>query len=357
MMSVLIIPIAVILVHVLYVAAAVVFGRSGKPGRQAHAGGEDTPKYTIEHIVCFKNETAFVQKKVENCYELENFCHDIHHTFINDNSTDDTPALLQEYAREDRTSIITNTTNRGKNQSQIKAVNNSEYDFLLFTDANVFITPETVENLINGFDDDTGGVTGNVRVTTDLENQDYSGRYWELEKKIKAFQTRVGAVIGFDGGLYCVKRQNYCLTRENELSDFETAFLIFEQKKQTRYIPEARAVELEKRTMQNSIRSRIRACNRVFWSFRRIFKYIRHLHPMVIAHFFFHKLIRYLAAVTFVLFLPVIIYALFTLSPFLLLIFCVPAVFRIVMECIALCIGGLIAMGGTEYKTWTQKKL
>jgi len=355
MIYLLLIPLFFICLHLSYVCVALVYPKLTSKKSAAPMEEPSGKTYTIEHIVCFKNETAFVQKKLENAYSLDTR-HEIHHTFINDNSSDDTPALLETLAKN-RTTLIHNTTNIGKNQSQIKAVNQSESDFLLFTDANVFITDDTVESLIAAFDEDTGGVTGNVRVTTDLKNQDFSGRYWELEKKLKAFQSLFGTVIGFDGGLYCVKRDYYCLTRENELSDLETAFLIFEQQKKTKYITHATALELEKRTLKNSIRSRIRACNRSFWSFHRIFKYLKQLKPMVIFHFVCHKILRYLSAITFILFLPLIVLVLFKTSIYLPLLFLVPAVTRITLESIALCIGGIIALTGTEYKTWSQKKL
>lgn len=77
---------------------------------------------------------------------------------------------------------------------------------------------------------------------------------------------------------------------------------------------------------------------------------------MVIFHFVCHKILRYLSAITFILFLPLIVLVLFKTSIYLPLLFLVPAVTRITLESIALCIGGIIALTGTEYKTWSQKK-
>lgn len=352
MTKLLIIPFSIVFLHSIYVFAALLYSKIMK---QKVSPKKDIGKCrTIEHIVCFKNESAFIKEKLENLYSLKTV-HKIHYTFINDNSDDDTLELLEKY-KKDHTTIINNSKNLGKNRSQIKAVNQSESEFLLFTDANVFVTDETITELINGFDDDIGGVTGNVRVTTDLKNQDFSGRYWEIEKKIKEFQTIFGTVIGFDGGLYCVKRENYNLSRENELSDLETAFLIFEQKKKTKYIENAHALELEKRTIKNSLKSRIRASNRVFWSFYRIAKYIQKLDSTVVIHFFLHKMVRYAAAILYILSLPLFIYFLIQKSPILLIIFFLPFVIRLTLECVSLLIGGLIALSGTEYKTWSQAK-
>jgi len=166
-----------------------------------------------------------------------------------------------------------------------------------------------------------------------------------------------GTVIGFDGGFYCVKRANYNLTRENELSDFETAFLIFEQGKKSIYAEDAIALELEKRTIKNSLKTRLRASNRVFWSFRRIFKYINKIGYVATIHFIFHKIFRYAAGVLSVIFFPIIAYELFKIHILMLLIFIIPFIARLILECFALFAGGAMALTGKEYVTWTNKKI
>ena len=310
--------------------------------------------YSVEHIVCFKNESKFIKIKMDDCYNIDYF--KIQHTFVNDNSTDNTLELLQKYKRTN-TRIINNDFDIGKNQSQIKAASQSYADLLLFTDANVFLNKDSLKKLVEHFDENTVGACGNVTITTDMEHQDMSGKYWQLEKIIKRFQARMGSVIGFDGGFYCIRKKNYNLKRENELSDFESAFLIFEQQKQTGFADDAIAVELEKRKIKDSFRARIRASNRTFWSYGRIFQYIHKLNTTVLIHFTLHKLIRYLLIITFVLSLPFIIVDLYKISPLLLLVLLIPQILRGILESIALCIGGIIALTGKEYTTWSHKKV
>ena len=350
MNSLLIIPLFFIVIHFLYIITAISFPRKKKDKDKTYI-----KNYSIEHIVCFKNESDFIQKKLENCYSI-NSCHKIHHTFINDNSDDNTLEMLNKYKHEN-TTIINNDTNLGKNQSQIKAVNSSTSDLILFTDANVFLTNQSVENIVKYFNNEIGGISGNVQITTDFKNVAFSGKYWELEKKIKEFQNQFDTVIGFDGGFYCVKRENYNLTRENELSDFETAFLIFEQGKKTKYAKDAVAIELEKRTIKNSLKTRLRASNRVFCSFCRIFKYINKIGYIAIIHFIFHKIFRYAASIFFVLFFPLFIYEFYKIHILMLLIFIIPVIARLIIESFALVAGGVIALTGKEYVTWTNKKI
>lgn len=341
------IPLILGAIHVAYVLLAFLCSKKEKI-RTA-----DEKSYSVEHIVCFKNEAKFIERKLKNAYEIDYPC--LHHTFVNDNSSDETLALLERY-KQKGTNIVNNETNLGKNQSQIKVVRQTESDLVLFTDANVFLDKEALNCLVKHFDENTGGLCGDVTVTTDMKHKELSGKYWEIEKIIKKFQSLSGSVIGFDGGFYCVKREKYNLKRENELSDFETAFLLFEQGKQTKYAKDAIAIELEKRKIKASLMARIRASNRVFWSYSRIFRYVNKLKPPILIHFIFHKLVRYLFIITFVLSLPFIIIDLFKISPVLLLVFLIPYVYRTVIECIALCIGGIIALTGKEYTTWSNKK-
>ncbi|MDA3917542.1 MAG: glycosyltransferase [Deltaproteobacteria bacterium] len=336
-------------IHFLYIFICIILPE-GKENPEIQ--GEN---YSIEHIICFHNESKFIKQKLENCYRLKH--KKIHFTFINDNSTDDTLDLLQKYSKNKKNiTIIDNKQNIGKNQSQIKAVNKSESDLLLFTDSNVFLEEDAISELVGSFSSSVGGLTGNVTIKTEQKKVEFSGKYWNLEKKIKRFQSLFGSVIGFDGGFYCVKRQCYNLKRENELSDLETAFLIFEQQKQVLYISNAVASELEHRNIKSSFKARIRASNRVFWSFKRIFKYANKLNYGVLFHFFCHKLSRYLFVILFVMFSPLMVIQIIKVSPLLLLVIFIPVVFRILNECFALFIGGLIALSGKEYITWSEKK-
>jgi poly-beta-1,6-N-acetyl-D-glucosamine synthase len=336
-------------IHIAYIAVCLIFpGRNIKP----RSLGESLP--SIEHIVCFKNESKFVQRKIENSYGID--YSKIRHTFINDNSTDDTSELIAQFNKAGGR-VINNKSSIGKNQSQIMATKTSQSNLLLFTDANVFLDSDAVKKIITAFDDSVGGVCGNVTIKTETMKKELSGQYWQLEKRIKKFQSRFGSVIGFDGGFYCVKRECYNLKRENELSDFETAFLIFEQDKKTKYVDNALAIEIEKRTLKSSFKARVRASNRVFWSYRRIFTYIGKLPRVVMAQFFFHKLLRYGSIISFVICLPMIVYTLYRVMPLVLLVFVIPFVYRLTLENIALFIGGVIAATGKEYTTWSDKKI
>ena len=106
-----IIPAILGAIHVGYIITAMISSwLNSKVKKQKETASE----YSIEHIVCFKNESKFIKRKLENTYSLDN--PNIHNTFVNDNSSDDTLALLNNYKGQN-TRIVTNEESIGKNSS------------------------------------------------------------------------------------------------------------------------------------------------------------------------------------------------------------------------------------------------
>ena len=123
-MKLLLVPAILGFIHFTYILIAILYYYKTKPARQSN--NEFQPNFSIEHIICFKNESRFIREKLHNCYSIK-YPH-IHHTFVNDNSTDNTLEVLEKYAKDDD-SIINNKENKGKNQSQITCSQSIEIGF------------------------------------------------------------------------------------------------------------------------------------------------------------------------------------------------------------------------------------
>ena len=85
MLKIYMIPAILGAIHLGYILTAFFFRKNEKENEKEK---NEEKEYFVEHIVCFKNETKFIERKLENCYSLD-YPH-IHNTFINDNSTDNT---------------------------------------------------------------------------------------------------------------------------------------------------------------------------------------------------------------------------------------------------------------------------
>jgi cellulose synthase/poly-beta-1,6-N-acetylglucosamine synthase-like glycosyltransferase len=328
-------------------------------------GGKTRPSpsppsfFSVEHIVCFRNESAFVRRKLQNCSEIQ-YPH-IHHTFIDDQSEDDTGSLLESF-RATGVRVIHNDRNIGKNASQIRAASQTQADLLLFTDANVFLAPDALSHVVSSFTPDTGGVTGNVTMTRTIDRvvRDAMGKYWELEKRVKKFQSHWGAVIGFDGGFYCVRRNHFSLAEGFELGDLDTALNLLSRGLRVRFSEKARAMELEHREIRASFSARIRTANRTLWSLFRNRSFVRQAPFSVSVHLICHKWLRYGFLISVPPSLPFFLFDLAGRSLFCLLIaggaMAIPPVFRFLMECLAVFTGGALALCGKEYRTWSTPK-
>lgn len=339
--------------HFFYLFLSMIYGR--KPSASPHP----SPFFSVEHIVCFRNESAFVRRKLENCSEIH-YPH-IHHTFIDDQSDDDTGALLEK-CRTANVTVIHNDRNIGKNASQIRAASQTDADLLLFTDANVFLAPDALSHVISSFTANTGGVTGNVTMTRTMDRveRDAMGKYWELEKRVKKFQSRWGAVIGFDGGFYCVRRTHFSLGEGFELGDLDTALNLLSKGLKVRFSENAHAMELEHREMRASFCARIRTANRTLWSLFRNRSFVRRVPLSVSIHLMCHKWMRYGFLISVPLSLPFLLFDLAVRSWFFLLLaglaIASPPVFRFLLECFAVFVGGFLALCGKEYRTWSTPK-
>jgi cellulose synthase/poly-beta-1,6-N-acetylglucosamine synthase-like glycosyltransferase len=91
--------------------------------------------------------------------------------FIDDRSTDKSPALLSEFAKDAKTRgidcrIITLTENPGENHKQYalsKGISEADGDYFLFTDGDCEVPPEWISSMVSRIHDDkTGAIIGPV---------------------------------------------------------------------------------------------------------------------------------------------------------------------------------------------------
>src|SRR3546814_19781474 len=75
-------------------------------------------------------------------------------------------------------------------------------DVLIFTDANVMLDPDAVDNLLARYaDPEIGGVLGSLHYMGDGESATASvgSLYWRIEERLKDEESRTGKVLGADG--------------------------------------------------------------------------------------------------------------------------------------------------------------
>lgn len=253
-----------------------------------------TPQISI--IISAYNEEKNIARKLENTLALKYPRGKFEILVGSDGSTDDTGLCVKPYI-ERGVQFVDFELNRGKTSVQNELVKRSKGEILIFTDAASFLPPDTIKNMVRNFNDDRiGCVAGRMRFVNTGANltTQSQGLYWRYEMKIREMESEMGSLIGVDGPLYAVRRDNYISLGANIISDLITPLLVLEQGKKVVLEPDA-VVEEDptlKTAQEFTTRRRIVLRGLVgLATYRTVLNPIKK--PLLAFQIFFHKILRW----------------------------------------------------------------
>jgi cellulose synthase/poly-beta-1,6-N-acetylglucosamine synthase-like glycosyltransferase len=96
---------------------------------------------------------------------------------------------------------------RGKPSVLNYCVAAAQGDVLAFSDANTFWGPDALKKLVQRLDDArVGGVCGQLILTDPQTGANIDGAYWKYENFLKHCEGAIGALLGFNGAIYVLRR-------------------------------------------------------------------------------------------------------------------------------------------------------
>ncbi len=182
---------------------------------------ESTTAPAVSALMVVRNEEAVIARKLENLLTLDYPQAKLDVVVVSDGSSDRTPAILADYARdsglpdEDRTGApsrvrtLLKPVSQGKAAGLNDAIKLASGEVLLFTDARQQIESGALRLLIENFaDPDVGAASGELMLgdPTSGETGKGMGLYWRIEKKIRELESASGSVAGATGAIYCARR-------------------------------------------------------------------------------------------------------------------------------------------------------
>jgi len=163
----------------------------------------------VSTVMVVRNEEAVIARKLENLLGLDYPEDKIEVVLVSDGSSDRTPDILADYARDSRVRTLIKPESQGKAAGLNDAIKLASGEVLLFTDARQFIEPVALRLLIENFaDPDVGAASGELMLgdPTSGETGKGMGLYWRVEKKIRELESASGSVAGATGAIYCARR-------------------------------------------------------------------------------------------------------------------------------------------------------
>jgi poly-beta-1,6-N-acetyl-D-glucosamine synthase len=172
---------------------------------------------SVSAVMVVRNEEAVIARKLENLLTLDYPQEKLDVVVVSDGSSDRTPAILGEYARDSavqngartRVRIFLKPSSQGKAAGLNDAINMATGEVLLFTDARQRIESGALRRLVENFaDPEVGAASGELMLgdPSTGETGKGMGLYWRVEKKVRELESAAGSVAGATGAIYCVRR-------------------------------------------------------------------------------------------------------------------------------------------------------
>ena len=260
--------------------------------------GPCEPGVTI--LIAAYNEAAGIAATIENKLALDYPQDKLEIIVISDGSTDGTDAIVGAFA-ERRVRLLRQEPRAGKTSALNMAVPQAQGEIIVFSDANSIYAPDALRRLLVNFaDGDVGYVTGRMIYANPdgTPNGDGCSAYMKYENALRAIETRLGSVIGVDGGIDAVRRSLYRPMNADQLPDFVLPLKVVEQGYRVVYEPEALLCESSLKESGDEYRMRVRVSLRAFWALLDMRQLLGPgINPLFAWQLWSHKLLRYLCFV------------------------------------------------------------
>jgi cellulose synthase/poly-beta-1,6-N-acetylglucosamine synthase-like glycosyltransferase len=214
-------------------------------GRNAPRAGEladgDLPPVTM--VVAAYNEGANIPAKLANTWQLD-YPPDRLTLVVGSDGSHDRTAEILEACKDARLQHHCFPQRRGKISVLNDLMRTVKSEIVVMSDANTMFQRDALRKLAQGFQDArVGCVSGELTLEQD-GGVSGEGLYWKYEGWIKRNESRLGFLIGCNGGIFALRRELYTpLPASTVVEDFVLTMRVIEQGYQVRFEPEARATE------------------------------------------------------------------------------------------------------------------
>ena len=212
-------------------------------GSTCHDCTGDARLPRVAMVVAAFNEEAVLADKLSNSWEIDYPSERFQLWIGSDGSSDGTDRILSA-CRDARLRYRGFGERRGKISVLNDLFAEIDADIVVMSDANTVYAPDAVRKLVAQFEDTrVGCVSGELGL---LQEGGVSGEglYWKYEGWIKRSESRLGFLIGCNGGIYALRRECYePLPPSTIVEDFVLTMRVLERGYRVVFAPEARAFE------------------------------------------------------------------------------------------------------------------
>lgn len=244
--------------------------------------------------VCAYNEERGIERKVQNLLALRERDPDLEILIYVDGAGDRTAQILQKYASQIDLHVA--AERRGKTHGMNLLASKARAPILIFTDANVLMDLNCVDDFRRYFTDpDIGCVCGTLIYTNGSASATASSgsAYWRFEEAIKKLEMQSGSIIGADGSVFAIRRSLHVAPPEHLIDDMYVSLMILCNGHRVIQASDALAYEESVVSAREEFNRKIRIACQAFNVHRLLWPQLRKLDAVTIYKYVSHKLIRW----------------------------------------------------------------
>ncbi len=228
--------------------------------------GDFNPTITI--LIAAYNEAGNIANTLKNKLSLLYPKEKLEIIVISDGSTDETDAIVKQF-KSKGVKLLKQEPRAGKTSALNLGVTHAKGKIILFSDANSLYHSESLINLARNFKDpEVGYVTGKMIYTNSDGTLIGDGctAYMKYENFLRRFETKLGSVVGVDGGIDAVRKELYEPMTHDQLPDFVLPLQIANKGYRVVYEPEAILKEPALNAIEDEYKMRVRVTLRALWA-------------------------------------------------------------------------------------------
>jgi glycosyltransferase involved in cell wall biosynthesis len=182
-----------------------------------HQRGDYEPTVTL--IIAVHNAEKAIAKKIENCLGLHYPTEKMRMIVATDGSTDGTGDIVQSYSHQ-RVTLVAAKERRGKHHVQKLAIDRSDSEIVIFTDAGIILKPNAVKEIVKNFADPAVGCVSSEDAFPESDAATGEATYVSSEMLLRRLEAQVGSTVGATGGFFAARRSICQTWHLNQSSDF-----------------------------------------------------------------------------------------------------------------------------------------
>ncbi len=225
----------------------------------------------VSVVISAYNEAAEIEATVRNKL-LGTYAGPIEVLVASDGCSDATDEIVSRISAEDpRVRLLRQVPRQGKTAAINRLVAMASGEIIVFSDANSMYAPDTISRLVDNFADPTVGYVTGKMVYVNPQGTligDGCTAYMRYENWLRAIETKLGSIVGVDGGVDAVRRSLFRPMRPDLLPDFVLPLDVISQGARVIYEPRALLEERALGDEATEFRMRVRVALRAFWALR-----------------------------------------------------------------------------------------